>query len=544
MPPKKKEDSGPVRVVFYVRFSSWQQDGENSKEGQLQALQDYADANGMVVVGTYIDEGVSGKRDDRAQLNRLMRNARNRERPFDEVLVWKFDRFGRRASTMGTRISELEDLGIGITAIQQPIQGKPAVVKFFRTMMGGFAEYVSDNMGEDIARGRKTSASHGVWTSPTVPFGYKRDYRMDRNKMRPFLVPDPNTSWVIVRLFDEYVSGSSTTKIATTFREQDVPGPTEKPWTPRRALQMLKNIEYAGFIHFGKRSKFDDTEEVTPWPEMEIIPLDLYDRAQGIMASRVPTKRHPREVASKHLLSGLVYCHKGGFKMSPTGGERSYYNCNGRSDGLCTDCDTPRPRAERLDALVLQRILDEIIIKENTERIVALVGSSQTEATMEVEEELRNVNLEIENHKKWRSNLLRLVETGDAVVSDISERLSEIREGLTKLEANAIQAKAKVSNEKALIANPEKVIAYAEKLETYLRGTNLDLTKSILADLIVQVRVSPGDQKGYANVNIRYRVPTPPTGWTEKTDLEVMELRKNVRSLGTPGKAGIQDRHA
>ena len=158
------------------------------------------------------------------------------------------------------------------------------------------------------------------------------------------------------------------------------------------------------------------------------------------------------------------------------------------------------------------------------------MASSQTEATVEVEEELKNVNLEIEGRKQARRNLLKLVEDEYAASADISERLSEIRESLTRLETRALEARAKVSNEKALIANPDKVLAYAKKLETYLRGTNLDLTKAILSELIVKVRVYPGEQKDTANVAITYRLPTPLTGWTEKTDMETVALRKNTRS--------------
>ena len=541
MPAKKKKPEGePVRYALYIRFSSWNQDAENTKEGQLNALQAYADANGGLVVKVYVDEGISGRRDDRPDFNKLMRDARNRIRPFDEVLVWKFDRLGRRASTVDRRATELEELGIDVTAVQQPIQGKPHVVRFVRNLLGNVSEFFSDNMGEDISRGQKTSASHGVMTHSIDPFGYQREYRMDRKRMRPFLALDPDTAPIVQRLFSLYLDGSSTSKIAGIFREENVPGPTEKPWTPKRVSQMLKNVAYAGFIRFGQRSKYEEEVLLTPVPEMEIVSLEEYTRVQEIMASRNPKDRHPREVASVHLLSGLVYCDRGGYKMSPTGGERSYYNCNGKRNGICPDCDTPNIRADRLDALVLQHVLDRIIVEENTERIVAIVAGSQTDATVEVEEELKNVHLEIENRKQSRNNLLKLVEDGYAVPADISERLSEIRESMARLESRALEAKAKVSNEKALVANPEKVLAYARKLETYLRGANLDLTKAILGELIVEIRVCPGEQKGAANVIIRYRVPTPPTGWTEKTDMEAVALRKNMRSLGTPGKAGIQ----
>ena len=473
------------------------------------------------------------------ELNRLMRDGQSRDRPFDEVLIWKFDRIGRRASTIDRRATDLESLGIAVTAIQQPIDGKPAVVRFVRNLLGNISEFFSDNMGEDIARGRKTSAGHGVWTNSSVPFGLMREYRMDRGRMRPFLVPDPKTAWIIVQLFGMYLDGTGTSKIAKTFRDEGVPNSSDKPWTPGLVRKRIKNIAYAGFVHYGKRSKFDDLEVLAPWAEMELIILEEYNRAQEIMASRTPKENHPREIASVHILSGLVYCDNGNYKMSPTGGERSYYNCNGRRAGICPSCDTPNPRAEHLDAAVLEHVINRILIEENTGRIIAIVAKSQTETTMAVEEELKNVSMEIENQKEYRNNLLRLVETGGAVPTDISERLDEIRATLTQLESNALKAKAKLSNEKALTSNPQKVAAYAKNLHTYLRGTNLDLTKQILNELITEIRIRPGEEKDTATVIIRYRIPMPPKGWTEKADVEELLFTKGMRSLDSPVHAGV-----
>ena len=207
MPARKKQDGEPKRIAFYIRWSSWKQDAENTREGQLNALQAYADATGGTCVGVYTDEGISGRRDDRPELGQLMRDARSGA--FDEVAICKFDRFGRTASTISRRAAELEQLGIELTAVEQPIEGKPSVVRFMRTLLGGLAELYSDNMGEDIARGRMTSASHGVWTNSSVPFGFMRDYRMDRGRMRPFLIPDPNTQHIIRRMAGMYLDGTS-----------------------------------------------------------------------------------------------------------------------------------------------------------------------------------------------------------------------------------------------------------------------------------------------------------------------------------------------
>ena len=400
MPARKKEDGKPTRIVFYIRYSSWKQDGENTKEGQQNALQAYADAGGKICVGVYVDEAISGRRDDRPGLNQLMRDARSGA--FEEAGVWKFDRLGRRASTIDRRATELEELGIQLTAVQQPLDGKPSVVRFMRTLLGGLAELYSDNMGEDIARGRMTSASHGVWTNSSVPFGFMRDYRMDRGRMRPFLIPDPNTQHIIRRMAGLYLDGTRVKRIAKTFRDENVPGPNVNPWSSGRVASMLKNIAYAGFVQYGKRSKFDGTELLVPVPEMEIITLEEYNRIQEIMASHTPKIKHPREVASHHLLSGLVFSDKCNSKMSPTGGKRSYYNCNRRRTSVCPSCDTPNPRADQLDAAVTEHVLGKLLPPENMDKLIEIVAKAETVTTQEVEEEITDLQIEIQELEDGR----------------------------------------------------------------------------------------------------------------------------------------------
>ena len=541
MPAREKEDGKPTRIAFYIRFSSRKQDVENTKEGQQNSLQAYADSIGAICVGVYTDEALSGRRDDRPELNQMMRDARRGA--FDEVAIWKFDRFGRRASTISRRADELDELGIGLTAVHQPIEGKPSVVRFMRTLLGGLAELYSDNMGEDIARGRMTSASHGVWTTSSVPFGFMRDYRMDRGRMRPFLIPDPNTQHIIRRMAGMYLDGTSVKRIAKTFWDENVPGPNDNPWSSSRVASMLKNIAYAGFVAYGKRSKFEETDLLVPVPEMEIITLEEYNRIQEIMASHTPKIKHPREVASHHLLSGLVFSDKCNSKMSPTGGKRSYYNCNRRRTSVCPSCDTPNPRADQLDAAVTERVLGKLLPPENMDKLIEILAKAETVTTQEVEEEITDLQIEIQELEDGRKNLLNLVEKGQAVPEDIKERLAEIREERGQKEANALKSRAKLANEKTLTANPEKVAAYAKSLQTWLREGNVDITKEILNEVLVQVRIRPGEEEGTITVIIRYRIPMPPREWRESADVETLLLRKNQRSLEYPVGAGMNPKH-
>ena len=79
------------RVALYARVST--SNGHQDPEMQLRELREYAARRGWQVAGEYTDTGVSGCKESRPELNRLMTDAHRRR--FDAILVWKIDRFGR-----------------------------------------------------------------------------------------------------------------------------------------------------------------------------------------------------------------------------------------------------------------------------------------------------------------------------------------------------------------------------------------------------------------------------------------------------------------
>ena len=78
-----------MTAVIYARYSSDSQ-REASIEGQLRDCKDYAEKNGITVVGTYIDRAYSAKTDDRPDFQRMIKDSG--KKIFDVVLVWKLER--------------------------------------------------------------------------------------------------------------------------------------------------------------------------------------------------------------------------------------------------------------------------------------------------------------------------------------------------------------------------------------------------------------------------------------------------------------------
>src|SRR5215510_12832401 len=89
-----KSDGLQAVCALYMRVSTKGQ-GQTT-DTQALALREYAERRGFEVIGEYRDEGISGSKDSRPGLDRLMKDARTRR--FDVVIVARFDRFARSVS--------------------------------------------------------------------------------------------------------------------------------------------------------------------------------------------------------------------------------------------------------------------------------------------------------------------------------------------------------------------------------------------------------------------------------------------------------------
>ena len=72
--PQGADPVSEVSAVIYARYSSHNQ-REESIEGQLRECKRYAQDNGITVVGEYIDRAISGKTDNRASFQKMIRDA-------------------------------------------------------------------------------------------------------------------------------------------------------------------------------------------------------------------------------------------------------------------------------------------------------------------------------------------------------------------------------------------------------------------------------------------------------------------------------------
>src|SRR5690349_12592234 len=102
-----------MRCALYARASTLDQHTQN----QMQELKAYAAGRGWVVAHEFLDEGISGSKERRPALDRLMADARRGR--IDVICVWSLDRFGRSLAHVVTTVQELHERGVAFVSLKE-----------------------------------------------------------------------------------------------------------------------------------------------------------------------------------------------------------------------------------------------------------------------------------------------------------------------------------------------------------------------------------------------------------------------------------------
>lgn len=145
------------RVAVYARVSTLNH-GQDP-ELQLGELREYAAHRGWRITEEYVDNGVSGAKESRPALNRLMNDAKQRK--FDVVSVWKLDRFGRSVRHVLVALSELEALGITFVSLKDNLDLGSPTGRFMFQIIAAFGELERAMTVERVKAGLQNAKRKG-----------------------------------------------------------------------------------------------------------------------------------------------------------------------------------------------------------------------------------------------------------------------------------------------------------------------------------------------------------------------------------------------
>jgi DNA invertase Pin-like site-specific DNA recombinase len=152
-------DCGPQKIMaaVYSRVSTMGRGQDPAM--QTRELNDYCQRRGWEVFDCYVDNGVSGRKDSRPQLNRLMRDAHARR--FDVVLCWRFDRFSRSVSHLCRALETFNALDIQFVSLCEQVDTTTPTGKLVFTILGAVAEGERNLIAERVRAGLRNARAKG-----------------------------------------------------------------------------------------------------------------------------------------------------------------------------------------------------------------------------------------------------------------------------------------------------------------------------------------------------------------------------------------------
>lgn len=138
-----------MKIALYARVST--SDKGQDPQMQLRELREYCERRDWTITSEYVDIGVSGSKDSRPELNKLMADAKQRR--FDAVLVWKLDRFGRSLKHLVSALSEFEALGVSFVSLRDSFDLTTPAGRLMFNMVASFAEFERDLIRERVRAG-------------------------------------------------------------------------------------------------------------------------------------------------------------------------------------------------------------------------------------------------------------------------------------------------------------------------------------------------------------------------------------------------------
>jgi len=145
-----------MRTAIYARVSTLI---GQSPEMQLAELREYASRRGWEIFDEYVDSGVSGSKESRPELNRLMSDVHLRR--FDVVLCWKVDRFGRSLKHLVNALADLDSYGVAFVSLRDNLDLSTPSGRLMFQIIGAMAEFERSLIQERVRAGLRNARLKG-----------------------------------------------------------------------------------------------------------------------------------------------------------------------------------------------------------------------------------------------------------------------------------------------------------------------------------------------------------------------------------------------
>ena len=168
------------KAALYARVST--NNGHQDPAMQLRELREYCDRRGMEIADEYVDNGVSGSKERRPHLDRLLADCRRRM--VDAVVVYRYDRFARSLRQLVNALEEFRALGIDFISLHEGVDTSTPNGRLVFGIFASIAEFerelIRDRVRSGLAAAKaKGSVSGGraaSWIRRGLPVSARRGF--------------------------------------------------------------------------------------------------------------------------------------------------------------------------------------------------------------------------------------------------------------------------------------------------------------------------------------------------------------------------------
>ena len=483
----------PLRVTFYARVSTDQDEQINSLENQVQYYTELIQSrpNWRFVSG-YVDEGISGgstkKRDN---FNRMIRDAK--AGMFDFIITKEISRFSRSTLDSIQYTQELLDYNVGVFFQNDNINTLDTDSEFRLVIMAGVAQDEIRKLSERLKFGFWQAIKNGHVLGNDKLYGYdKKDCVLTVNEEEAEIIR------IIFDLYGNQRLGTRT--ISKRLMELGYTSREGNAFNTLTIRHILENPKYKGW-YCGNKSQsvdyrtkrnvlLDESEWVTyPDPSIPaIVSEELWNRANALYRRRrEEMKSHSSGISfhNRYPYSAKIYCEEHGTTfhrqvIQTKKGQQEVWQCKVyRSHGRAA-CSAPQIRSSDLD-VILSDIFKELV--RDKEKIIDSLVTVLTNIPKEVDYgKLRcQVENEMDDLERKKNRLLDLSIAGALTVEEFKERNdafnAQILECQGKLTAIRQEKENRTSEEldiPAIRQALDQALSFTGDIDTALVATILD----------------------------------------------------------------------
>lgn len=311
-PNNKMTKDGRRRVAAYARVSTDSEEQLTSYETQVSYYTKFIQSNPeWSFVEVYTDEGISGlMTKQREGFQRMVQDALAGK--IDLIITKSVSRFARNTVDTLTHVRQLKEKGVEVYFEKENIYTLDSKGELLITIMSSLAQEESRSISENVTWGKRKRFADG---QVTLPYKSMLGFRKGKDG-RPEVVP--KEAVLVRRIYNDFLSGMSYSKIAKNLTEEKIKTPGGKEnWRMGVIHSILTNEKYMGDALLQKRFVVDFLTKKTKLNEGEVPQYYVEDSHEAIVSKEVfamvqsevaKRDRKPVRQSSAYFFSARITC--------------------------------------------------------------------------------------------------------------------------------------------------------------------------------------------------------------------------------------------